>query len=106
MNLRQPLLGQYAIVVLLEQRSRRVGATCTALETHGRPRHMTAPEYRKIGAGLMQRRRLFCQNRVSSPAATDRSGVRKHIDGIGCPRARLCIDTRDPREEARVPRAG
>ena len=57
MNLRQPLLGQYALVVLLEQ-SRGVGATCTALKTHGRPGHMTAPEYRKIGAGLTQRRRL------------------------------------------------
>jgi hypothetical protein len=58
MNLRQPLLGQYALVVLLEQRSRGVGATCTALKAHGRPKHMTAPEYRKIGAGLTQRRRL------------------------------------------------
>jgi hypothetical protein len=48
----------------------------------------------------------FRQNGVSSLAATCRSGFREQIDGLGWPRANLCIDTRDPRDDGRVPRAG
>jgi hypothetical protein len=48
----------------------------------------------------------FRQNGVARLAATDRSGFREQIDGLGWPRANVCIDTRDPRDEARVPRAG
>ena len=48
----------------------------------------------------------FRQNGDSRLAATDRSGFREQIDGFGWPRANVCIDTRDPRDEARVPRAG
>jgi hypothetical protein len=48
----------------------------------------------------------FRQNGDSRLAATDRSGFREQIDGLGWPRANVCIDTRDPRDEARVPRAG
>ncbi len=48
----------------------------------------------------------FRKNGVSRLAATGRSGFREQIDGIGWPRATLCIDTRDPRDDARVPRAG
>jgi hypothetical protein len=47
-----------------------------------------------------------CQNGVSRLAATGRSEFREQIDGLGWPRASLCIATRDPRDEARVPRAG
>jgi hypothetical protein len=46
------------------------------------------------------------QNGVSRLAATGRSGFRQQIEGLGWPRANLCIDTRDPRDEAPVPRAG
>ena len=69
-------------------------------QTHGRP-------------GMLQDRRgmsrassPFRQNGDSRLAATGRSGFREQIDGLGWPRASLCIDTRDPREEARVGRAG
>ena len=48
----------------------------------------------------------FHQNGDSRLAATGRSGFRKQIDGLGLPRASLYIDTQDPRDEARVPRAG
>ena len=63
--------------------------------------------------GMLQDRRgmsaassTFRQNGVSRLAATGRAGIRQQIDGLGGPRASLCIETQDPREEARVPRAG
>jgi hypothetical protein len=63
--------------------------------------------------GMLQYRRgmnaassPFRQNGDSRLAATGRSGFRQRIDGLGWPRASLCIDTRDPRHEARDPRAG
>ena len=63
--------------------------------------------------GMLQDRRgmsaassRFRQNGDSRLAATGRSGFRKQIDGLGLPRANLYIETQDPREEARVPRAG
>jgi len=46
----------------------------------------------------------FRQNGASRLAAIGRSGFREQIDGLGWPRASLCINTGDPREEARVPR--
>jgi hypothetical protein len=48
----------------------------------------------------------FRQNGDSRLAATDRSGFRRPIDGLGWLRAIICISIRDPRDEARVPRAG
>ena len=63
--------------------------------------------------GILQDRRGM--NAASSPcrqngdsrlAATGRSGFREQIDGLGWPRASLCIDTRDPRDNAHVPPAG
>ncbi len=48
----------------------------------------------------------FRQNGDSRLTATGRSGFRQQIDGIGWPRANRCIGTRDPRDEARFPRAG
>ena len=48
----------------------------------------------------------FRQNGDSRLAATDRSGFRRQIDGLGWLRATLCISVRDPRDYARVPRAG
>ncbi len=63
--------------------------------------------------GILQDRRgmnaassPFRQNGDSRLAATGRSGFREQIDGIGWPRANLCIETRDPRDDARVRRAG
>ena len=63
--------------------------------------------------GMLQDRRgmsaassPFRQNGVSSLAATCRSGIRQQIDGLGWPRETLCINTRDLRDNARVPRAG
>ena len=47
----------------------------------------------------------FRQNGESRLTATGSSGFCQQIDGIGWPRAILCINTRDPRHEARVPRA-
>ena len=62
--------------------------------------------------GMLQDRRgmsaassPFGQNGDSRLAATDRSGFRRQIDGLGWLRAILCINTRDPRDYARVPRA-
>jgi len=49
---------------------------------------------------------FFRQNGVSRLAATGRSGFRQQIDGLGWLRASLSINTRDPRDYARVPRAG
>jgi hypothetical protein len=48
----------------------------------------------------------FRQNGDSRLAATGRSGFRQQIAGLGWLHAKLCIDTRDPRDEARVPPAG
>jgi hypothetical protein len=45
----------------------------------------------------------FRQNGVSRLAATGRSGIREQIDGLGWPREILCINTRDLRDNARVP---
>ena len=63
--------------------------------------------------GMMQDRRgmsaassPFRQNGDSRLAATGRSGFREQIDGLGWSRANLCIDTRDPRDEAGAGRAG
>ena len=63
--------------------------------------------------GIMQDRRgtkaavsHFRQNGVSRLAATGRSGFLEQIDGIGWPCANLCIETRDPRDDARDRRAG
>jgi hypothetical protein len=46
------------------------------------------------------------QNGVSRLAATCRSGIRRQIDGLGWPREILCINPRDPRDEASVPPSG
>ena len=84
-------------------RMRGVGATCTAPTTHGRPKRA------HVSHGMLPDRRglsPFRQNGNSRLAATGRSGFRRQIDGLGWPRAPLCIDTRDPPEEARVARAG
>ena len=63
--------------------------------------------------GMLQDRRgmsaassPFRQNGDSRLAATCRSGIRQQIDGLGWPRETLCINTRDLRDNARVPRAG
>ena len=65
------------------------------------------------GPGMLQDRRgmsrassPFRQNGDSRLAAIGRSGFREQIDGLGWPRASLCIDTGDPRDNAHVPRAG
>ena len=57
--------------------------------------------------GMLQDRRgmsaaysPFRQNGDSRLAAIGRSGFREQIDGLGWPRASLCINTGDPREEA------
>ena len=61
------------------------------------------------GPGMLQDRRgmqavssPFRQNGVARLAATDRSGFRRQIDGLGWLRASLCINTRDPRDYARA----
>ena len=63
--------------------------------------------------GMLQDRRgmsaaysPFRQNGDSRLAAIGRSGFREQIDGLGWPRANIYINTGDPREEARVGRAG
>ena len=65
------------------------------------------------GPGMLQDRRgmqaassPFRQNGVARLAATDRSGFRRQIDGLGWLRASLCINIRDLRDGARVPWAG
>ncbi len=65
-----------------------------------------SPGIRQDWRGMSAAWSPFRQNGDSRLAATGRSGFRKQIDGIGWPRAILCIDTRDPRDDARVPRAG
>jgi hypothetical protein len=66
-----------------------------------------------VSPGMVQDRRgmsaaysPFRQNGDSRLAAIGRSGFREQIDGLGWPRASLYINTGDPREEARVGRAG
>jgi hypothetical protein len=68
--------------------------------THGRPR------IRQARRGMKTASSPFRQNGDSRLAPTGRSGFREQIDGLGWSRASLCIDTRDPRDEARVSRAG
>ncbi len=65
-----------------------------------------SPGIRQDRRGMSAAPSPFRQNGVSRLAATGRSGFRQQIDGLGWPRANLCFDTRDPRDEARVPRAG
>ena len=69
-------------------------------QTHGRPGML--PDRR----GMKTASSPFRQNGDSRLAATGSSGFREQIDGLGWPRASLCIGTRDPRDEAPVPRAG
>ena len=64
-----------------------------------------SPEILQDRRGMSAASSPFRQNGVSRLAATCRSGIRQQIDGLGWPRANLCIDTRDPRHDARVPRA-
>ena len=68
--------------------------------THG------MPGIRQARRGLNAASSPFRQNGDSRLAATGSSGFREQIDGLGWSRANLCIDTRDPRHDARVPRAG
>ena len=69
-------------------------------QTHGSPGML---QYRR---GMSAASSPFRQNGDSRLAATGRSGFREQIDGLGWPHASLCIYTGDPREEARVGRAG
>ena len=69
-------------------------------QTHGRPGML--PDRR----GMKTASSRFRQNGDSRLAATGSSGFREQIDGSGWSRASLCINTRDPRDGARVPRAG
>ena len=48
----------------------------------------------------------FRQNGDSHLEATGRSGFRQQIDGLGWPRASLCINTGDLRDNACVPPSG
>jgi hypothetical protein len=68
--------------------------------THGRP------GIRQARRGMKTAWSPFRQNGDSRLAATGSSGFREQIDGLGWLRANLCIDTRDPREEASAGRAG
>ncbi len=68
--------------------------------THGRP------GIRQARRGMKTASSPFRQNGDSRLAATGSSGFREQIDGLGWSRANLCIDTRDPRHDARDPRAG
>ena len=65
-----------------------------------------SPEMLQDRRGMSAASSPFRQNGVSRLAATGRSGIREQIDGLGWPRASLCIDTRDPRDEASVGRPG
>ena len=65
-----------------------------------------SPGIRQDRRGMKTASSPFRQNGDSRLAATGRSGFRQQIDGLGLPRASLYIDTQDPRDEARVPRAG
>ena len=69
-------------------------------QTHGRPGML--PDRR----GMKTASSPFRQNGDSRRAATGSSGFREQIDGSGWSRAILCINTRDPRDEASVGRAG
>ena len=68
--------------------------------THGRP------GIRQAQRGMSAAWSPFRQNGDSRLAATGSSGFREQIDGLGWPRASLCIGTRDPRDEASVPPSG
>ena len=48
--------------------------------------------------GMSRASSPFRQNGDSRLAAIGRSGFREQIDGLGWPRASLCIDTGDPRD--------
>ena len=65
-----------------------------------------SPGIRQDRRGVNAASSPFRQNGVSRLAAIGRSGFREQIDGLGWPRASLCINTGNPREEARVGRAG
>ena len=69
-------------------------------QAHGGPGML--PDRRGMSAASSP----FRQNGVSRLAATCRSGIRQQIDGLGWPRETLCINTRDLRDNARVPWAG
>jgi hypothetical protein len=69
-------------------------------QTHDRPEML--PDRRGMNAASSP----FRQNGVSRLAATGRSGFRQQIDGLGWPRASLCIGTRDPRDYAPVSPSG
>jgi hypothetical protein len=60
------------------------------------------PDRRRMNAASSP----FRQNGVSRLEATGRSGFCQQIDGLGWLRASQCIDTRDPRDEASIGRAG
>ena len=64
--------------------------------THGRP------GIRQARRGMKTASSPFRQNGDSRLAATGRSGLRQQIDGLGWPHASLCINTGDPRDNARV----
>ena len=68
--------------------------------THG------MPGIRQARRGMNAASSPFRQNGDSRLAATGSSGFREQIDGLGWSRANLCIDTRDPRDEASAGRAG
>jgi hypothetical protein len=61
---------------------------------------------------LQDRRRMnaasvaFPSERRLSPRSDRSLGIRQQIDGLGWRRETLCIGTRDPRDEARVPPSG
>ena len=61
-----------------------------------------SPGIRQDRRGMKTASSPFRQNGDSRLAATGRSGVRQQIDGLGWPHASLCINTGDPRDNARV----
>jgi hypothetical protein len=69
-------------------------------QTHARPGML--PDRRGMSAASSP----FRQNGDSRRAATGRTAFRQQIDRLGWPRASINVNTRDPREEARVGRAG
>ena len=64
-----------------------------------------SPGIRQDRRGMKTASSPFRLNGDSRLAATGRSGLRQQIDGLGWPRETLCIDTGDPRDNARVSRA-
>ncbi len=65
-----------------------------------------SPGIRQDRRGMSAASSPFRQKGVSRLAATCRSGIRQQIDGLGWPREILCINTRDLRDNARVPPSG